>query len=111
MEVRGHLVDDMRTRAQNGPQSSQGSSKPVSQARASFSLSNLKFSVSHSTFTAPNREERATYGTKRERMSFVVGWVCRGTLKLPFWALRTAQATARGLVLAQGLIDAGGVEG
>ena len=44
-------------------------------------------------------------------MSFVVGWVCRGTLKLPFWALRTAQATARGLVLAQGLIDARGVAG
>ena len=59
----------------------------------------------------PQTVKRATYGTKSERMSFVVGWVCRGTLKLPFWALRTAQVTARGLVLAQGLIDARGVEG
>lgn len=57
VEVRGRFVDNMRTRAQNGPQSSQGSSKPVPQARASFGLSSLKFSVSHSTFTAPNHEE------------------------------------------------------
>lgn len=73
------------------------------------------FQVSNSQcpipFLLPQTMKRATNRTKRDRMSFVVGWVRRGTLKLPFWTLRTAQATGRGLVLAQGLIDAGGVEG
>ena len=49
----------------------------------------------------PQTMKRATNTTKRDRTSFVVGWVRRGTLKVPFWALRRAW----------GLIDAGGVEG
>lgn len=47
----------MGTRAQKGPQSSQGSSKPVPQAHDSFTLPNLKLSVSHPTFTSQNHKE------------------------------------------------------